>query len=169
MPWLLLVHFNALGITAFEFVDTVTQRSRWPQNYPWCNFSGEILSVNDASTLSPHCHSPFILVFNVYAAIRNPSGKTIVCWRLVSCDSGPESESAKFYRLQLRLRLQENCRLRPTPTPAFAPTPQPPWWKIQGFQKKRMLIFSAIHYEINIRCTKKAHLCIAKHMAKQIT
>ena len=32
---------------------------------------------------------------------------------IVSCDSGPESESPKFYRLQLRLRLQTK---RSTPT-----------------------------------------------------
>ena len=74
-------------------------------------FSDRILSLNDAQTLSPHCHSLLFLVFNVIENTHNHSAKLlvcwrVVCWRVVSCNSGPESESTKFYRLQFRLRIR---------------------------------------------------------------
>ena len=111
--WLTLIPLNGLGTTAFESVDRAIQRSRVPQNYLRRPLSDEILSPNDASTLSPHCHSPFFLSFNVFGTTCNRSAEIIACWRLVSHDYGPESESAKFYRLHLRLRLQAK---RSTPT-----------------------------------------------------
>ena len=45
--------------------------------------------------------------------MHNRSSKIIACFRLLTCDSGPKSESANYYRLQLRLRLQTK---RSTPT-----------------------------------------------------
>ena len=55
----------------------------------------------------------FFLSFNLFVRVYNRSSKIIVCCRMLACDSGPESESAKFYRLQLRIRLQSK---RSTPT-----------------------------------------------------
>ena len=55
----------------------------------------------------------FLPFFNVFGWMNNRSAKIIVCWRLVVCDSRSESESANFYRLQLRLRLWPK---RSTPT-----------------------------------------------------
>ena len=49
----------------------------------------------------------FFLSFNVFGTMDNRSAESVVCRRLVSFDSGSESESAKFHRLQLRLRLRE--------------------------------------------------------------
>ena len=48
----------------------------------------------------------FLVSFNVFVRMDNRSAKIIVCWRMLYCDSGPESESVKWYRLQLRLRLR---------------------------------------------------------------
>ena len=45
--------------------------------------------------------------------MHNRSAKIIVFCRLVSYESGPESESAKFYRLTSQLRFQAK---RSTPT-----------------------------------------------------
>ena len=45
--------------------------------------------------------------------MHNRPSKIIFCRRVLICDSGPESESAKFYRFHLRLRLQPK---RSTPT-----------------------------------------------------
>ena len=59
-------------------------------------------------TLQLYLHTAtvlFFLTFNVFETNPNRSAKIIARW-IVSCDSGPESESTKFYRLQLRLRLQ---------------------------------------------------------------
>ena len=105
--WFSLIPVNGIDITAFEFVETVRQRSRWPKNYLRCPLSDEIVSLNDPSTSCPHYHSPLLSVFQYFRVItfRNRSAKIIICWRLVSCNSGPKSESAKFYGLQLRLRL----------------------------------------------------------------
>ena len=58
------------------------------------------------STSSRHCHSPFFLTFSVFERMYQHSVKIMVCCWLVLCDSGPESQSVKFYRLQLWLRLQ---------------------------------------------------------------
>ena len=48
----------------------------------------------------------FFPSFNVFETMHTSSAKIIVCWRVASCDSGPESESAKFYLLQLRIQLR---------------------------------------------------------------
>ena len=55
----------------------------------------------------------FFLSFNVFGRVHNRPSKIIFCRRVLVCDSGPESESVKFYRLQLQLRLQPK---RSTPT-----------------------------------------------------
>ena len=55
----------------------------------------------------------FVLSFNVFRKMDNHSAKIVVCWKVAACDSGPESESAKFYRLQLWLQLWSK---RSTPT-----------------------------------------------------
>ena len=55
----------------------------------------------------------FFLSFNVFGRAHNRSSKIIVCCRVLTCDSGPELESAYFCRLQLRLPLQTK---RSTPT-----------------------------------------------------
>ena len=60
-------------------------------------------------TLQLYLHTVTLLFFppfNVFETIHTHSGKIIACSRVASCDSGPESESAKFYRLQFRLRLR---------------------------------------------------------------
>ena len=49
----------------------------------------------------------FFLSFNVFGTMDNRSAESVVYRRFVSFDSGSESESAKFHRLQLRLRLRE--------------------------------------------------------------
>ena len=53
---------------------------------------------------------PFFLSFNVFGTKNRSAKMTVDRWYP---DSGPESESAKFYRLPLRLRLQVK---RSTPT-----------------------------------------------------
>ena len=58
--------------------------------------------TNDASTTVTLLH---FLSFNVLGRVHNHLSKIIVCCRVLTFDSGPESESAKFYRLQLRLRI----------------------------------------------------------------
>ena len=59
-------------------------------------------------TLQPYLHTAgrlMFLSFNVFGKVQSRSSKIITCCRMVACVSGPGSESAKFYRLQLRLRL----------------------------------------------------------------
>ena len=53
----------------------------------------------------------FLPVFQCFRRVHNRSSKIIVCCRVLACDSGRESESAKFYRFQLRLKPE-----RSTPT-----------------------------------------------------
>ena len=48
----------------------------------------------------------FFSSFNVFVKVHNRSSIVDVYGRVFACDSGPESESAKFYRLQLRLGLK---------------------------------------------------------------
>ena len=50
----------------------------------------------------------FFLSFNVFGRAHSRSSKIIACCllQMLACDSVPESESAKFCRLQLRLRIQ---------------------------------------------------------------
>ena len=55
----------------------------------------------------------FFLSFIAFGTVHNRLSEIIVCCRLIACDSDPESESVKFYRLQLRLRLHPK---RSTPT-----------------------------------------------------
>ena len=60
-------------------------------------------------TLKMHLHTISLLFFpyfNVFGRVHNRSSEIIVCCRVLTCDSGSESESARSYRLQLRLRLQ---------------------------------------------------------------
>ena len=68
------------------------------------SLSEKIPSVNDASTSSARRHSPFLPGFQWLRKDEQPFGQNHLCWRVVTCDSGPELESEKFYRLQLRLR-----------------------------------------------------------------
>ena len=78
--------------------------------FPLYPLSDGILSLNDASTTVTLL---LFLSFNVFGRFHNRLSKIIVYCRVLTCDSGTESESAKFYRLQLRLRLQPK---RSTPT-----------------------------------------------------
>ena len=66
----------------------------------------DILSLNDTSTTANLLLFLSFNVFNVFGRVHNRFSKIIVCCRLLTCDSGPESESAKFYRLQLWLWLR---------------------------------------------------------------
>ena len=97
-------------MTVFEIVDSCTSIAV-TQNYLRCSLSDEILLTNDA--LSPHCHLPFCPVLQCFRAKHTRLAKIIVCKLLVPCDSEPESETVKCYRLQFRLRLQVK---RSTPT-----------------------------------------------------
>ena len=68
----------------------------------------------------------FFLSFNVFATIHNCSAKISDCWRVVSCDSGPESGSANFTdSTPVNSPSRQNGRLRPTATLASTPTPHP--------------------------------------------
>ena len=60
-----------------------------------------------ATTLS------FLPVLRCFRNVQCRSSKIIFCCRVLAFDSGPGSESAKFYRLQFRLRLHLK---RSTPT-----------------------------------------------------
>ena len=75
--------------------------------------SDGILSLNDASTLCTHCHSPSLPIFQCFLECSQPFVPNHRLLPGFSCDPGPESESTKFYRLQLRLRLRLQ---RSTPT-----------------------------------------------------
>ena len=67
--------------------------------------SDENPSLNDASTLSSHCHTNLLLSLNIFGRVDNGSAKIVVFWRVVAFDSGSASESVKFYRFQFRLRI----------------------------------------------------------------
>ena len=65
-------------------------------------------------TLQLYLHSAtilFLLSFNVFGRACNLTSKIIVSWWVLTCDSGSESEPARFDRFQLRL-----MRKRSTPT-----------------------------------------------------
>ena len=56
----------------------------------------------------------FFPSFNAFGGgVHSRLSIIVVRCRVLTCDSGPESESANFYQLQLRLRPQQK---RPTPT-----------------------------------------------------
>ena len=48
----------------------------------------------------------FFLSFTIFRRVHNRSSRIVVYCRVLTCDSEPESGSAKFYWLQLRLRLK---------------------------------------------------------------
>ena len=60
----------------------------------WCFYFTHTLPLS----LSP---------FSVFGRVHNRSSKITVCCRLLAFGSGPELESAKFFRLQLLLQLQQ--------------------------------------------------------------
>ena len=60
-------------------------------------------------TLQLYQHTDTLLLLlscNAFGRVHNRLSKIIVCFWVLTCDSGLESESAKFYQLQLRLRLR---------------------------------------------------------------
>ena len=128
--WLTLIPLNGLGTTDFEFVDTVIQLSRVPQNYLRHPLSDEILSPNDASTVSPQCHSPFFLSFNVFGATCNCSAEIIAEQLHVVIGCYPTTPDRSRSRQNFTDSISDsdsrrNGQLRPTPTPASTPTLQP--------------------------------------------
>ena len=86
-PWLSLVPMNVIGMTVFELV------TQWhnDRDSTLCTLSDWILSLNEASTLSAHGHSPSRF-FQCFRGKHNRSAKIIVRWRVGACDSGEESE-----------------------------------------------------------------------------
>ena len=98
--------------------------------------------TNDALTLSVHCHSIF-LPFNVFGRVHSRSSKIIVCYRVLTCDSG--SESAKFYRLHLDFDSSRNDRIPPTSTPVSTPTPQPCSWLLDATWTLDTLLATRLH------------------------
>ena len=69
-----------------------------------------ILFIRRNSITKLHLNFIYILslscfpIYDDIGRMHSRSSKVIVCYWVLSCDSGPEPESAKFDRLQLRLQ-----------------------------------------------------------------
>ena len=74
---------------------------------------------------------PISFSFNIsifFGRVHDRPSKIVFCRRVLVRDSGPESESANFFRLQLQLRLQPKRSTLTDYNPVSAQTPQPcPW------------------------------------------
>ena len=125
------------GMIVLEFVDTVTQRSRWLWNGLQCPFSERTLSLNDAPALARHCRSHFLPVFqcsrdDAYLPLRpRPSVIDRLRPKLSSVDGWHPATPGRGQSRQNSTDTSsgsdswQNGRPPSTPTPVSTPTPQP--------------------------------------------